>query len=144
MVVHAGTSSNSGHYFTFRLLDDQWRICDDHRVRKVSFEDLGSIVNNKNCTPYLLHYKRVDYQERIVILVRELKMAQETLKTNRIYAKKIQEDDDNKSPSGLQLSMPNRALHTVESSEEDEVDIVRVQEDDTIEARESRNMGAQN
>ena len=135
VVVHAGTSSNSGHYFTFRLLDDQWRICDDHRVRKVSFEVLGSIVNNKNCTPYLLHYKRVDYQERNVILVRELKMAQETLKTNRIYAKKIQEDDDNKSPSGLQLSMPNRALHTVESSEEDEVDIVRVQEDDTIEAQ---------
>ena len=90
VVVHAGTSSNSGHYFTFRLLDDQWRICDDHRVRKVSFEDLGSIVNNKNCTPYLLHYKRVDYQERIVILVRELKMAQETLKTNRICAWKIQ------------------------------------------------------
>ena len=62
-------------------------------------------------------------------------MAQETLKTNRIYAKKIQEDDDNKSPSGLQLSMPNRALHTVESSEEDEVDIVRVREDDGIEAQ---------
>ena len=41
----------------------------------------------------------------------------------------------NKSPSGLQLSMPNPALHTVESSEEDEVDIVRIQEDDTIEAQ---------
>ena len=71
VVVHTGTRSNNDNYFTFRLLDDQWRICDDHRVRLVrlvSFEDLRSLVNNINCTPYLHHCKRVGYQERNVIL----------------------------------------------------------------------------
>ena len=96
---------------------------------KVSFEEIKKQAMEAKYTPYLLHYKREDSREGNEISLQELKMAQRHLKANRIGALKVQEDNDRKIFSALDLSKSTTALQLGDSSQEDEVDIIHVQKD---------------
>ena len=54
---------NVGHYIAIRLVGEQWMLCNDHLVMKVSSEEIKKQAMHANYTPYLLHNKRVDSQE---------------------------------------------------------------------------------
>ena len=73
VVLHAGSGSSIGHYFAFRLVGEQWMLCNDHLVLKVSFEEIKKQAMHANYTPYLLHYKRVDSREGNEISLQELR-----------------------------------------------------------------------
>ena len=134
VVLHAGKGSRVGHYLAFRLVGEQWMLCNDHLVLKVSFEEIKNQAMHANYTPYLLHYKRVDSQEGNEMLLQELEMAQRDLKSSRIEAMKVQDNNDRKLFSTLELSKRTTALQPGDISGEDGVEIIHVQEDITTAA----------
>ena len=109
-------------------------LCNDHLVLKVSFEEIKKQAMHANYTPYLLHYKRVDSQEGNEISLQELEMAQRDLKSTRIEAMKVQDNNDRKLFSTLELSKWTTALQPGDISGEDGVEIIHVQEDITTAA----------
>ncbi|XP_048488736.1 ubiquitin carboxyl-terminal hydrolase 35 isoform X2 [Plutella xylostella] len=60
-VIHAGTTLDSGHYFTLAKDNDQWHMYNDDVVTPSDEGELNALTNC--CTPYILFYRRTDVED---------------------------------------------------------------------------------
>ncbi|OWR50453.1 Ubiquitin specific protease [Danaus plexippus plexippus] len=90
-VIHAGTTLDSGHYFTLAKDNDQWHKFNDDEV---SFAD-ENLLNglSRSSTPYILFYRRTDVEEGAVPTLEELppKLQESVLSHNKNYVETVRQ-----------------------------------------------------
>ena len=66
--THLGSSGDFGHYISFCLCDDNNYYCfNDKNVKKIELNDnINSISNLFNGSPYILFYQRLDKKEKLI------------------------------------------------------------------------------
>ena len=66
--THLGPSGDFGHYISFCLCDDNNYYCfNDKNVKKIELNDnINSISNLFNGSPYILFYQRLDKKEKLI------------------------------------------------------------------------------
>lgn len=60
-VVHAGTTLDSGHYYTVAEDNNAWRSYSDVVVTDIAEGAINKL--HDGCTPYILFYRRTDVEE---------------------------------------------------------------------------------
>lgn len=54
-IVHLGTTLKSGHYVAYRKVENQWWKCNDHRVSRISQEEMFNALRNSYSCFYTLN-----------------------------------------------------------------------------------------
>ncbi|KAJ0183776.1 hypothetical protein K1T71_000199 [Dendrolimus kikuchii] len=70
LVIHDGTTLDSGHYYTVANDNDQWYVFNDEEVSAIGDSYLRNM--GRSCTPYILFYKRTDVDDGVVPSLEEL------------------------------------------------------------------------
>ncbi|XP_049884953.1 ubiquitin carboxyl-terminal hydrolase 35 [Pectinophora gossypiella] len=60
-VIHAGTTLDSGHYYTLAMDSKDWYMFNDDVVSEAEEKELNEL--KRSCTPYILFYRRTDMEE---------------------------------------------------------------------------------
>ncbi|XP_050360572.1 ubiquitin carboxyl-terminal hydrolase 35 [Nymphalis io] len=88
-VIHAGTTLDSGHYFTLAKDNDQWHKYNDDEV---TFADEGQLNGlNRSSTPYILFYRRTDIEEGTAPSLEEMppKLQELVMANNKHYVDSV-------------------------------------------------------
>ena len=65
MLLHCGPSLDTGHYYCFQLIQQQWYLFNDAKVTPATWSDLESVARGDSAThcPTVLFYQRADYAQ---------------------------------------------------------------------------------
>jgi ubiquitin carboxyl-terminal hydrolase 35/38 len=71
VIIHTGTTLDSGHYYTLAKENDKWYSYNDEAV--TDDPDNGQLSRlNRSSTPYILFYRRTDSEEGTVPAVEDI------------------------------------------------------------------------
>lgn len=88
-IIHAGTTLDSGHYYTLAKDNDQWHIYNDDIVTNADESEFSKL--HPNSTPYILFYRRSDMEESSAPTLEELppKLQECVMAHNKHYMEKV-------------------------------------------------------
>jgi uncharacterized UBP type Zn finger protein len=128
VIVHAGNSSNSGHYYSFVKKEDKWYLCNDERITEV--RDIDQVLKQN---AYILIYRYKMNAAKKVVPKKKENLSEVSdilnslnLKRTKSLTAEILETQQNKNLNNAPLSGYWDSKVEVNSDEEEEKLITKV------------------